>query len=122
MKLEVYHKSNMLQIVLLPQRDDMFRGIDTMQCRTSHTDIETLHFFLQKALEDIYDCYDGWDIADDEGREEVFKHGLWTVRLSSGWAVLTHHHRVINLYMGGQALTMNAYDVERLMVELEKLK
>lgn len=122
MKLEVYHKSNMLQIILIPQRDDMLRCIDTMQCRASYTDIEALHFFLQKALEDIYDCYEGWDVIDLEGRQEVFKHGLWTVRVSTGWTILTHHHRVVTLYLAGQALTMNAYEVERLMVELEKLK
>ena len=122
MKLEVKWDVTILQIALFPEKRDYYRGIETLQCRASKIDIESLHFFLQKALEDIYDCYEGWDMIDLEGRQEVFKHGLWTVRVGTGWAILTHHHRVITLYMAGQALTMNAYDVERLMAELEKLK
>lgn len=122
MKIEVKWDVRMLQVVLLPEKGDCYQGIQTLQCRASHSDIAALHFFLQKALEDIYNCYEGWDILDDEGRETVFKRGLWTVRINSGWAILTHNHRVIDLYVAGQALTLNAYDVERLMVGLEKLK
>lgn len=95
-----------------------------IQCNAEHLTLILKPYIssYKKALEDIYDCYKGWDIVDDEGREEVFKHGLWTARSSSGWTILTHQHRSIIMYAAGQALSLNAYEMENLMVKLRKLK